>query len=68
MSGLKEFFEKFDFEKNQQTTKKSVKIYPGGKELSLHVYSCQILTLTMLNKQIACPENSVDTNKLDFEN
>ena len=27
---LKEFFEKFDFEKNQQTTK-SLKIFPGGR-------------------------------------
>ena len=30
---LKEFFEKVDFEKNQQTTK-NMKIFPGGKELT----------------------------------
>ena len=29
---LKEFFKKFDFEKNQQTTK-SMKNFPGGKVL-----------------------------------
>ena len=32
---LKEFSEKVDFEKNQQT-KKSMKIFPGGKELKAH--------------------------------
>ena len=30
---LKEFFETVDFEKKQQTTKKGMKNYPGGKEL-----------------------------------
>ena len=28
---LKEFFEKVDFEKNQQTTKKKHENYPGGR-------------------------------------
>ena len=33
---LKEFFEKFDFEKNLQTTKKKkTENFPGGKELIL---------------------------------
>ena len=33
---LKEFFEKLDSENNQQTTKKR-EIFPGGKELKMHV-------------------------------
>ena len=30
---LKEFFEKVDFDKNQQTTKEHLKYFQGGKEL-----------------------------------
>ena len=33
---LKEFFKKYDFEKKNQQTKKSMKIFPGGKELKAH--------------------------------
>ena len=32
---LKEIFEKVDFENNQQMKKKSMKNFPGGKELKL---------------------------------
>ena len=37
---LKEFFEKVDFEKNQQTTKKKImKNFAGGKELRSNWFS-----------------------------
>ena len=31
---LKEFFEKVDFEKNQQTAKKNTKNFPGGQRVN----------------------------------
>ena len=31
---MKEFYEKVDFEKNQQATKKRTKSYPVGQELT----------------------------------
>ena len=39
---LKEFFEKVDFEKNQQTTKKHEN-YSGGKELKAIFIYCNML-------------------------
>ena len=38
---LKEFFEKVDFEKNQQTTNISMQNYPVGKELKFQVAKCK---------------------------
>ena len=50
---LKEFFEKIDFEKNQQMTKKHEK-FPRGKELRMFIGHMFICTIKILSAHHRC--------------